>query len=126
MSSKKKILKENAFLQLKPHNSNFSKTLRALPQLLSAKLRIKSRIGDIVKEKSLQTGSNRWKRACYFVGFCTIKTKYFIRNTMRNAALWKKSMKEIEGYFGAGVETYFRFFRFLFVINICLMSISLV
>lgn len=103
-----------------------SATLRSLPQLLSTRMRIKTKLKEIVKEKSRQTGTNHWKRALNFVGFCSIKSKHFVRNTVRDTKFWYDSMKEIEGYFGAGVETYFRFFRFLFVINIFLMIIPLV
>lgn len=89
-------------------------------------MRIKTKLKEIVKEKSRQTGTNRWKRALHFAGFCSIKTKHFVRNTARNTKFWYDSMKEIEGHFGAGVETYFRFYRLLFVINIFLMIIPLV
>lgn len=69
-------------------------------------------------------GFNRWKRALHFIGLCKIKSKLVIRNFMRNLQLWNDSIKEIEGHFGAGAETYFRFFRFLFTINLLLMIIT--
>lgn len=106
--------------------SNFSKILRALPQSLFIKRQIKSRIADIVQEKSQRIGMNRWKKALHFIGLCSAKSKVIIRNCMRNFELWNDSMKEIEGYFGAGADTYFRFFRFLFVINLSLMIITFV
>lgn len=98
-----------------------SKILRALPQPLHIKRQIKSKIDDIVKEKSQRMGTNRWKRGLHFFGSCKTKTKRFVYNAMRNLQLWNDSMKEIEGHFGAAAETYFRLFRFLFIINLILM-----
>lgn len=95
-----------------------------MPQSLHIKRQIKSKVSDIITEKSQRLGMNRWKRAVHFIGLCRIKSKIFIRNFMRNIELWNDSIKEIEGHFGAGAETYFRFFRFLFVINLLLMIIT--
>lgn len=107
-------------------HSNFthSKILRALPQPLHLKRQIKSKIDDIVKEKSHRMGINRWKRGLHFFGLCKTKTHRFIYNSMRNLQLWNDSMKEIEGHFGSAAETYFRLFRFLFIINLILMMVT--
>lgn len=101
-----------------------SKILRALPQPLYIKRQIKSKIDDLVKEKSQRVGPNRWKRGLHFFGLCKTKTQRFIYNIMRNLRLWNDSMKEIEGHFGAAAETYFRLFRFLFIINLILMVVA--
>lgn len=101
-----------------------SKILRALPQPLHLKRQIKSKIDDTVKEKSQRMGINRWKRGLHFFGLCKTKTQRFVYNSMRNLQLWSDSMKEIEGHFGAAAETYFRLFRFLFIINVILMVVS--
>lgn len=79
---------------------------------------------NIVRERSHRMGMNRWKRALQFIGLFSTKSKLFVRNFMRNLRLWNDSMKEIEGHFGAGAETYFRLFRFLFVINLLLTIIT--
>lgn len=47
-----------------------------------------------------------------------------IRDFMRNLRLWNDSMKEIEGHFGAGAQTYFRLYRFLFIINVILTIVT--
>ncbi|XP_055296530.1 transmembrane channel-like protein 7 [Sitodiplosis mosellana] len=101
-----------------------NKTLRALPQSLSIKRQIKSNVLHIVRERSHRMGINRWKRALHVFGLFSTKSKLMVRNSMRNLRLWNDSMKEIEGHFGAGAETYFRFFRFLFVINLLLMIVT--
>lgn len=79
---------------------------------------------EIVKQKSLRMGTNRWKRGVQFIGLCKTKANTFARNTVRNLKLWNDSMKDIEGHFGASTETFFRFFRFLFILNFLLMSIT--
>lgn len=88
------------------------------------KRQIKSRIGDIVKEKSQRMGTNRWKRGLQFFGLCKTKTQLLIQHSMRNLKLWNDSMKEIEGHFGAGAETFFRLFRYLFIINLLVTIIT--
>lgn len=95
----------------------FSSTLRSLPQSLSIKRQIKSKVELTVKNKSRQIGMNRWKRAIYNIGIFNSKTKQIIRKTIVNSELWYEAMKEIEGHFGGGVGTYFQFLRFLFVLN---------
>lgn len=108
-----------------PKNLLFhSKILRSLPQTLSMKRQIKSNVLQIVRERSHRSGSNRWKRALHLFGAFSIKCKLIMRNSVRNLRLWNDSMKEIEGHFGAGCWTYYRFFRFLFVINLLLMIIT--
>lgn len=95
--------------------------MRALPQSLYIKRLIKAKVTTIVKERSQRMGMNRWKRGVQLVGLCSTKLKQFVRNFRRSVELWNDSVKEIEGHFGAGAETYFQFFRFLFIINLFLM-----
>jgi hypothetical protein len=40
-----------------------------------------------------------------------------IRNLLYIVELWYSSLKTIEGHFGSGVTTYFRFLRLLFLLN---------
>lgn len=94
-----------------------SSTLRALPQSLSIKRQIKSKVELTVKNKSLQIGTNRWKRAIHNIGILNSKIKKIIRKAIINGEIWYGSMREIEGHFGGGVGTYFQFLRFLFVLN---------
>lgn len=98
--------------------------MRSLPQNLSVKRQIKAKVTLIVKERSQRMGMNRWKRALFFIALCSNKFKLIVRKFMRNCDLWNDSMKEIEGTFGASVQTYFRLFRLLFVVNLFLMIIT--
>lgn len=99
----------------------YSTTLRALPQSLSIKRRIKVRVEQTVKNKSNIDGTNRWKRALYVIGYIYINAKMFLTNTIRDLELWRSSMNEIEGYVGGDVGTYFKFLRYLFTLNLMLM-----
>lgn len=116
--------KEEETMNLTKTLSFYSKILRNLPQTLHIKRQIKSKVADIIKEKSQRVGINPWKRSLHFIGFCKIKSHHIIRDFMRNLRLWNDSMKEIEGHFGAGAQTYFRLYRFLFIINILLTIVT--
>ncbi|XP_062930591.1 transmembrane channel-like protein 7 isoform X1 [Mobula hypostoma] len=41
-----------------------------------------------------------------------------VRNTISWLELWKRSLKEIEGHFGTGIQSYFTFLRFLVFLNL--------
>lgn len=43
--------------------------------------------------------------------------KASLKNLAYTFELWYSSLKTIEGHFGSGVATYFKFLRWLFVIN---------
>ncbi|XP_031627951.1 transmembrane channel-like protein 5 [Contarinia nasturtii] len=103
-----------------------NKIMQSLPQTLSVKRQIKARVTLIVKERSQRIGMNRWKRALHFFGLCSTQCKLIVRSFMRNLNVWNDSLKEIEGTFGASVQTYFRFFRLLFIVNLFLMAITFI
>lgn len=101
-------------------------TLRALPQALSMRRQIKTRVNALIEQKSRQIPTNCWNNFANDFSALYNETKAFTRKTIKNAELWYESMKEIEGHFGHGVGTYFKFLRFLFVLNfISMMLISM-
>lgn len=52
------------------------------------------------------------------------RTKMSTKNMFHNMELWYHSMKRIEGHFGSTVGTYFKFLRWLFIVNIILLIIT--
>lgn len=102
-----------------------SETLRALPQALSIKRRIKEKVAKAVKNKSLRESANQWTYFPSSIGLSYERVIHFIKNRRKFGELWHGSIKEIEGKFGGSVGTYFKFLRFLFILNIILMIATL-
>jgi hypothetical protein len=48
-----------------------------------------------------------------------------IKNLLYMLELWYSSLKRIEGHFGSGVATYFKFLRWLFLLNTIVFLIRL-
>lgn len=46
--------------------------------------------------------------------------KQNIRNLLFSMELWYEGIRNVEGHFGSGVATYFRFLRWLFLLNVFL------
>ncbi|PSN57177.1 hypothetical protein C0J52_01475 [Blattella germanica] len=79
-------------------------TLREMPESLTMKRSIKRKLVKSVSLKSRRSPLSLWKQLKYRISMSAMK-------------LWYSSMKQIEGHFGSGVATYFRFLRWLFVLN---------
>lgn len=47
-----------------------------------------------------------------------------INNFKYNYELWYSTLKEIEGSYGSGVATYFRFHRSIFIMNLMLVAVA--
>lgn len=101
-----------------------SDTLRALPQSIQIKREIKAKLTKSVTNKSKFKNISQLKRIKYNIGLWTNRTKTSIKNTINNIELWYDSMKKIEGHFGSGVSTYFKFLRWLFLLDMLLLLIS--
>lgn len=91
---------------------------------MSIKREIKSKVDRTITNKTKELGATRWTRIKFSTGLWYNQTKIFSRNTMIDIELWYKSMKEIEGHFGGGVGTYFKFLRYLFILDLILMVLS--
>lgn len=100
-------------------------TLRALPQSLTVKRQIKSKISRSVLNKSKSKNISRLARLKYKFHKWITKLWAYGRNTINGIELWYGSMKKIEGYFGSGVGTYFKFLRWLFGLDLFLMALTL-
>lgn len=71
--------------------------------------------------KSKQRQVSEVKRLKYKCGMWMNRTKFSTTNTVNNMELWYASMKKIEGHFGSAVGTYFKFLRWLFILNLLLV-----
>lgn len=99
--------------------------LRALPQSMSVKREIKSKVNRTIIEKTKEEGETKWSKLKYLSGVWYISTRVFSRHILTDYELWYRPMKEIEGHFGGGVGTYFKFLRYLFILNMILMILSM-
>ena len=54
--------------------------------------------------------------------------KIALRQVGSSIELWHSAIKVIEGHFGSGIATYFKFLRWLFIVNMigCIFSILFV
>ncbi|XP_014235066.1 transmembrane channel-like protein 7 [Trichogramma pretiosum] len=97
--------------------------IKALPQNISLKRLVKSKLIKSMSEKSKPIGTlKKWK---YQASMAFIKLNLAIRDMMSTFELWYGSIKMINGYFGNGIGTYFKFLRWLFILNIFNFTIIL-
>lgn len=99
-------------------------TLREMPESLTIKRTIKRKLIKSVSQKSKHTPLSVWKRLKYRLSISLEKFSMAIRNLLYIFELWYSSLKTIEGHFGSGVTTYFRFLRLLFLLNTIVFVIS--
>ncbi|XP_033608829.1 transmembrane channel-like protein 5 isoform X2 [Cryptotermes secundus] len=99
-------------------------TLREMPESLTIKRTIKRKLVKSVSQKSKHTPLSVWKRLKYRLSISLEKFSVAIRNLLYILELWYSSLKTIEGHFGSGVATYFRFLRLLFLLNTVVFVIS--
>lgn len=98
--------------------------LREMPEPLAVKRAIKSNLVHSVGQKSKHVPLSTWKLLKYTLSMYFRKVSVTIRNLLYTLELWHNSLKTIEGHFGSGVATYFRFLRWLFVLNTAVFLIS--
>lgn len=110
--------------QIIPLFLSHSDILRALPQSMSVKKEIKSKVNQTIENKTKELGETKWSKFKYLSGVWYTSTRVFSRNILIDFELWYGPMKEIEGHFGGGVGTYFKFLRYLFILNMILMILS--
>ncbi|KAK9730056.1 TMC domain [Popillia japonica] len=89
--------------------------LRDMPQCLAVKKIIKRKFMTSVNGSNKTLGCGKMLK--YQIGIWFSRVKSYIRNLSYSYELWYSSLKEIEGNFGSGVSTYFKFLRRLFILN---------
>ncbi|XP_077289080.1 transmembrane channel-like protein 7 [Arctopsyche grandis] len=94
--------------------------LREIPQCLTVKRNIRAKLSASVSRKSKHRPIGCFKRLKYRTSFWWKKMKQNIRNLLFSMELWYEGIRNVEGHFGSGVATYFRFLRLLFLLNVFL------
>nr|CAD7417980.1 unnamed protein product [Timema poppensis] len=91
-------------------------TLREMPESLTMKRIIKKRL-KTASQNSKHRPISLWKRFKYRLSMSWTKFNLTIKTVLYSFELWYSSLKVIEGHFGSSVATYFRFLRWLFILN---------
>lgn len=95
-----------------------------MPQSLTVKRQIKTKLQRTVDSNSKVKSIGFRKRMKYRIGMWFNRRKISIKNTISNLELWYGSLKTIEGHFGSGVAAYFKFLRWLFILNLLLITMA--
>ncbi|KAF7993349.1 hypothetical protein HCN44_006409 [Aphidius gifuensis] len=106
------LMKDNLISKMKR-----LETLREMPQCLTIKRSIKANLTNSINLKTEIKVVSRWKQLKYSTSIFWIKFFDSLREINSSLELWYSSIKTIEGNFGSGVATYFKFLRWLLLIN---------
>lgn len=100
-------------------------TIRALPHSLTTKRRLKEKLSlSVTQHFSTSDPDALFKRAKDIAVFCTNKSCNLIAIISNRIEIWYESMKQIEGHFGSSVGTYFKFLRWLFILNTIILALT--
>ncbi|XP_044272315.1 transmembrane channel-like protein 5 [Tribolium madens] len=119
-----KLEEDGALMEDTPVSEQLRKeALRDLPQCLTMKRCVKMKLTKSVSLKSKKKPIGSWKRLKYK---SSIRFKKFVANVknFNYFELWQSSLKDIEGRFGSGYASYFKFLRWLFVMNCLVVLLS--
>ncbi|XP_055389995.1 transmembrane channel-like protein 5 isoform X2 [Condylostylus longicornis] len=96
-------------------------TIRALPHSLTAKRRLKEKLAVSVTQNASKVSIGFFRKYTSRTKYLLVKFYNRLRGFLSSIELWYDSMKEIEGHFGSGVGTYFKFLRWLFMLDLFLL-----
>ncbi|CAH0564660.1 unnamed protein product, partial [Brassicogethes aeneus] len=113
-----KMKKDENLMGNTPHSQKLQReTLRDMPQCLTVKRCVKRKL-SMVKNTKVQKGcctSLKNKMGNKFH-----KLKNDLKSVLSALELWYTPLKEIEGRFGSGVGSFFKFLRWIFIFNFIL------
>ncbi|XP_015588696.1 transmembrane channel-like protein 5 [Cephus cinctus] len=121
--------RDDAFMQDDPMSELLRiETLRDMPQCLMVKRSIKAKLTKSVSQKATRKPIGYWKRVKYTISITFMKISMAMREVASTIELWYHAIKSIEGQFGSGVAAYFKFLRWLFLLNMlcCILSFSFI
>nr|CAI5856321.1 unnamed protein product [Callosobruchus analis] len=98
--------------------------LRDMPQCLTLKLCVKEKLSRSVSQKSRKKPISCWKNLKYRTDMLISKFKDRIKDLAYTFELWYGALKKIEGNFGSGVGSFFKFLRWIFILNSVISIIS--
>ncbi|KAB0793664.1 hypothetical protein PPYR_13284 [Photinus pyralis] len=100
--------------------------LRDMPQSLTVKRIIKKNLSFSVNKRTKEKPIGFFKGLQYTTSMKLSKVHTSLKSFAYSFELWYSSLKEIEGHFGSGVATYFKYFRWMFIMNCLIMLVALV
>ncbi|CAH2011854.1 unnamed protein product [Acanthoscelides obtectus] len=98
--------------------------LRDMPQCLTLKRCVREKLSRTVSRKSKRKPISCWKRLRYRGDMYISKFKNKIKDLPYTFELWYDALKKIEGNFGSGVGSFFKFLRWMFILNFVISIIS--
>ncbi|XP_026829276.1 transmembrane channel-like protein 5 isoform X3 [Ooceraea biroi] len=119
----------NRFMQDDPASERFRmETFKAMPYCLTVKRSVKSQLLATVTRDTTKKSISYWKWLKYNISLKFTKMRMALRNSLSTCELWQRTIQSIESHSGSGVATYFKFLRWLLLLNIisCILSISFI
>ncbi|XP_066141953.1 transmembrane channel-like protein 7 [Euwallacea fornicatus] len=120
-----KMEKDHTLMENTPEAEELRRTaLRDMPQSLTLKRCVKDKLSKSVSGKSNKKSLTVWRTFKYRTSMAFAKLKLDIKDLGYSLELWYGPLKQIEGNFGTGVASFFKFLRWLFILNLLMALIS--
>ncbi|XP_011870086.1 PREDICTED: transmembrane channel-like protein 5 isoform X3 [Vollenhovia emeryi] len=114
------------FMQADPRAEQFRmETVRTIPQCLTVKRAVRSQLQATVSQKTIKGPISCWKLFKYNVSLKFTKIRVTMQNLLSSTKLWHRTIKTIESHHGSGTATYFKFLRWLLLLNVisCILRV---